>query len=69
LSSPYFPSDLLGPINNWRRFRSYGNCEIVLLDEGDGFIAPEVGGADVFFTFSAVEKAGDSNLTEGARVN
>jgi len=37
--------------------------------KGYGFIKPEDGGPDVFVHISAVEKAGYTNLAEGARVN
>ena len=37
--------------------------------KGYGFIQPENGGADVFVHISAVEKAGLSNLNEGAKVS
>lgn len=37
--------------------------------KGYGFIRPETGGVDVFVHISAVEKAGFTGLTEGARVS
>ena len=36
--------------------------------KGYGFIQPEGGGKDVFVHISAVERAGLSTLTEGAKV-
>ena len=36
--------------------------------KGYGFIKPEGGGTDVSVHISAVEKAGYSNLVEGARI-
>jgi CspA family cold shock protein len=37
--------------------------------KGFGFIQPDNGGKDVFVHISAVEKAGLSDLNEGARVS
>jgi CspA family cold shock protein len=37
--------------------------------KGFGFIEPDNGGKDVFVHISAVEKAGLSNLNEGAKVS
>jgi CspA family cold shock protein len=37
--------------------------------KGYGFIAPEKGGKDVFVHISAVEKAGLSDLREGAKIS
>jgi CspA family cold shock protein len=37
--------------------------------KGFGFIQPDAGGKDVFVHISAVEKAGLSNLNEGAKVS
>jgi cold shock protein len=38
-------------------------------NKGFGFIAPDNGGKDVFVHISAVERAGLSNLNEGAKVS
>jgi len=37
--------------------------------KGYGFIQPDGGGKDVFLHISAVERAGLSNLNEGAKVS
>jgi cold shock protein len=37
--------------------------------KGYGFIQPDMGGKDVFVHISAVERAGLSNLNEGAKVS
>jgi CspA family cold shock protein len=37
--------------------------------KGFGFIQPDNGGKDVFVHISAVERAGLSNLNEGAKVS
>lgn len=54
----------------------YGDCEVALgtvkwfnATKGYGFIQPEDGGKDDFVHVSAVQKAGYSELLEGARVS
>ncbi len=37
--------------------------------KGYGFVQPDEGGPDVFIHISAVEKAGYTNLAEGARLS
>ena len=44
-------------------------CKVVQPDQGLWLIQPDSGGKDVFVHISAVEKAGLSNLNEGAKVS
>ena len=46
-----------------------GTVKFFNTTKGFGFISPEGGGKDVFVHISAVEKAGLSNLNEGAKVS
>ena len=46
-----------------------GTVKWVNATKGYGFIAPETGGKDVFVHISAVEKAGMSDLREGAKIS
>jgi CspA family cold shock protein len=55
---------------------SQGECNVATgivkwfnVTKGFGFIQPDNGGKDVFVHISAVEKAGLSNLNEGAKVS
>src|ERR1700730_10949339 len=46
-----------------------GTVKWVNATKGFGFIQPDNGGKDVFVHISAVERAGLSNLNEGAKVS
>ena len=46
-----------------------GSVKWFNVTKGYGFIQPDKGGKDVFVHISAVEKAGLSNLNEGAKVS
>jgi cold shock protein len=62
---------------NWNKARQTWESAIVATGtvkwfnptKGFGFIQPDGGGKDVFVHISAVEKAGLSNLNEGAKVS
>ncbi|WP_409334391.1 cold-shock protein [Bradyrhizobium sp. AUGA SZCCT0283] len=46
-----------------------GTVKWLSATKGYGFIQPDTGGKDVFVHISAVERAGLSNLNEGAKVS
>ena len=52
-----------------RAKRATGTVKWFNATKGFGFIQPDNGGKDVFVHISAVEKAGLSNLNEGAKVS
>ena len=47
---------------------STGTVKWFNMQKGDGFIAPENGGADVFVHITAVEKAGFRTLNENEKI-
>ena len=49
--------------------RQNGTVKFFNQAKGYGFISPEGGGKDVFVHISAVERAGLSDLQEGAKVS
>ena len=53
----------------WERDVAIGTVKWFNPTKGYGFIQPDNGGKDVFVHISAVEKAGLSNLNEGAKVS
>jgi cold shock protein len=53
----------------WRADVATGTVKWFNPTKGFGFIQPDTGGKDVFVHISAVEKAGLSNLNEGAKVS
>ena len=64
------PADLgSGGSKDWERNVATGTVKWFNPTKGFGFIQPDTGGKDVFVHISAVEKAGLSNLNEGAKVS
>src|SRR5882757_2079086 len=55
--------------NKGVRIVATGTVKLFNPTKGFGFIQPDNGGKDVFVYISAVEKAGLSNLNEGAKVS
>lgn len=49
--------------------RQSGTVKFYNAQKGYGFIKPDDGGKDVFVHVTAVERAGISNLNEGARIS
>lgn len=46
----------------------FGTVKFFSADKGFGFIAPDVGGKDVFLHITAVKRAGISEIREGQRL-
>jgi CspA family cold shock protein len=57
------------PLTKWESDVATGTVKWFNPTKGFGFIQPDSGGKDVFVHISAVEKAGLSNLNEGAKVS
>jgi CspA family cold shock protein len=53
----------------WESDVATGTVKWFNATKGFGFIQPDTGGKDVFVHISAVERAGLSNLNEGAKVS